>query len=357
METQHSGSKGKALVYDAVYDTVKRIGDQEPVVFQRDGRIVIASERGFGIVDYALPVVFREKQFWETRRPEDKLKEPAEQYSRPVNLRVESPGWNATLVGDDPELRYFQPLVRHPEGEGECLEDMTALVRAYRQLPSDGNVRLLAHSSAYHSHKWGYGGDGIDVVPEIGRVMPMERFLELVVGAEEAIFANIDRQFTALKGMDQFDLPSNDSIYGNQYNSGRINMPDGFVLTPNAFVSFIRKGSSPNFSEPNNPSWGKRARLRSDYPVQFRRPDSYQENPFRGTVIINSHKIDARDAKSYGVEQRRVLEETARELEQIEAPIRAMEPLLARLNGDHNEAFAKRLEGMRRMREPRPQTA
>lgn len=357
MENQNSGSNGKAHVYDAVFDAVKRISGQEPVVFQRDGRIVVASEGGFGIVDYSLPVVFREKQFWETRRPEDKLKDPAEQYSRPVNLRVESPGWNATLVGDDPELRYFQPLIRHPEGEGECLEDITALVRSYRQLPSDGNVRLLAHSSTYHSHKWGYGGDGIDVVPEIGRVMPMEKFLELVVGAEEAIFANMDRQFTALKEMDQFDLPHNENIYGNQYNSGRINVPDGFVLTPNAFVSFIRKGSSPNFGLGNEASWGKRARLESAHPVKFRRPDSYQENPFRGTVIINSHKIDAKDADSYLAEQRRILEETAGELGQIEVPIRSMEPLLAKLNAGHNEAFAKRLEGMRRMREPRIQTA
>jgi len=198
----------------AVIDTIRRISGEEPVIFQRDYRIMAASRAGFGMVDYGLPTNFRD---WEERERyrEDEPEPEARKYSEPIAFDVKSPGRDSTLVGESDELAYFQPLVMDPEGRGFTLGEMAKIAEIYSELPADGKVRMINHDSGYHSHKYGYAEDGMDVVPTVGRVMPLEKFLELVGNAEEANFESMGRTLESLKQKNYWDRPDSFDVYGN----------------------------------------------------------------------------------------------------------------------------------------------
>lgn len=329
---------GKSRIYQSVIDTVGRISGEEPVIFQRDGHVVVASTKGFGMIKYALPTEFTT---WEERASLGRgIPEPeARKYSRPVLLKVKAPGRTSELKGDDPELRYFQPLIMDPDGGGITLGGMEEIVKAHSQLPVDGNVRMVNHNSWYHSHKHGYVADGTSVAPTAGRVMSRDKFLELIEDTEDAIFADMEREFGRLKENDS-RVPESLRVYGEHGDRGSIVLPDAFVLTPNIFVSFIR-GGEPNMSRVSN-RWNRKTELATNPYVKFDLPDSCERDQFSMNVIINSQRISAKDARSYRAEQRRISEETSKELEKIEVTVQAMEPMIAKLNGLHNELFSER---------------
>ncbi len=340
-------SSSGSQVYSAVIDTVRRISGQEPVIFQRDGRVIATSSAGFGMVNYGLPTDFRDwegRQDWEKDKPEPE----ARKYSRPVTLEVASPGRSSTLQGSDSELRYFQPLIINPDGGGITLAEIGNVTKAYSELPADGQVRMVDHSSWYHSHKYGYAADGTSVAPTVGRVMPIDKFLELLGNTEDSIFANIEEQFGRLKGVDGRS-PESIRVYGDYCNFGSVHLPDAFVLTPNVFVSFLRNGT-PNMREKSN-NWSRNTELGTFPYVNFDLPDSFKTDPFGTAVTINSQRISARDAKSYRAEQGRILEETAKELEAVEATVKGIEPIIARLNAFHNELFSSNIDFSKRLRE------
>lgn len=323
-------------IYSAVIDTVRRISGEEPVIFQRDGRLIAASRNGYGIVNYGLPTDFTD---WE-RRSDYKKDEPepeARKYSFRVRVRAEDPGRSSNLAGDDDILRYFQPLIRNPDGCGITIEDMAILARDYSKLPADGRTRMVNHSSGYHSHKHGYAVDGIDVVPTLGRTISMEKYLELMERTEEDILERINTEFGEIRGS-KHRTPDAFDVYGDYCNSRLVVLPDAFVLTPNLFVSFLRPGKL-NTHKENVNHWDRSTEISTGPDVYFRLPGSYEESPFKMNVTINSRDIGGGDVETFRKEEEKIAQGTSRELLEIETTVGLMEPVLTRLNGLHNKLF------------------
>lgn len=313
MKTKRTKINSKNKIYGSVIDTIRRIGNEEPVIFQRDGGLVVASSAGFGIVNYGVSVDFS--------------------------------GWRK---GQKDEKKYFQPLIRNCDDRGPTIEEMAKAVKTYSKLSNDDNVRMVNHSSYYRSHKYGYGVDGVDVAPQTKKTIPLKKYLELMDETEEAIFKDTETQFGKLRERSE-KIPIAFDIYGNYLNKRIVSLPDAFVLTPNLFISFLRRGTINTREEEIN-HWDRNTELCTDHYVDFEEISGYKESPFDMNVTINSRNIRTIDTKSFKEEQKRIVKEIDRELSEVRTTVELMEPVLTRLNGLHNELFSENIKDRKELR-------
>jgi len=331
-------SSGMGYISSALINCVGDIGERDPVIFQRDRRLVVASCDVFGVMDVGLPTDFRR---WE-ERGEYRKNDPepaARKYSRPVGWTVKFPGMDSTLEGDEGDLMYFQPLVSDPNGFGVSIEDMNGLVGRCRKLIDDGNVRLLDHSSRYHSHKGGYACDGTDVVPVNGRVMPKDRFLKLIRREEEEFFNGMRDTVRISKGRNSYSS----RIYSNYDNIRNVALPDAFLLTPHIFASFIRRGL-PNFEDAGllttfGQRWERGSKLDTSPMVRFDLPCENSSSPFGMNVVLNPIFMRERNAEGFSKSRRFFKLFVERELDAIEGATHKIESTIGELNEIHNNLF------------------
>jgi len=315
---------------------------QEDPASQRDGCFYAVSSKGFGVAKYGLPTCFRD---WE-QRPEyekDRPEPPAREHSRGLDVRVSTPGRTRELIGDDPELKYVQPFVSDPDGIGTSIEGLAQAANEFRELPDNNMVYMLDHSSNYHSHKWGYGADGTDVAPSVGRVIPRENFFQLMNQCERGILAKIKARFEELG---EGRTPETMSVYGNDCNPGCVWLPDAFVLTPYTFMSFIRRGEPQTDRDYKN-NWTPNTHLFKGL-TSHGQMDGYEESPFGFQVRVNSMGIFGKDAETLVREQEKITEAVASELKEAVVSAEQVAPTIQKLNDRHNTLFEENISWRRK---------
>jgi len=344
MTNRESTSNESMPIYCSVIDTVRRISGEEPVIFQKDGGFYAVSSRGFGVANYGLPTCFRD---WE-QRPKYRKDEPeplARKHSQVLSVEVSSPGRTRNLVSDDPELKYVQPFVSDPDGSGTSIGELAQAAEEFRALQENDNVYMLNHFFGYHSHKYGYAADGVDVVPRFGRVMPREKFLELMAQCEGEILEKIKTTFEELG---EGRTPETSRVYGDDCNSGFVRLPDAFVLTPNTFMSFIRRGE-PHIDRDYRNNWTSETHL-SDQFISSGQMDGYKESPFGFYVRVNSKGIFGKDADTLRQEQERFTGDITDELREVAVSAKQVAPIIERLNGFHDTLFAENIAWSKSLR-------
>ena len=346
MADKSSLSNESMPIYCSVIDTVRRISGEEPVIFQRDGDFYAVSSRCFGVVDYGLSTSFMD---WE-ERPEWKKDEPeplTRKYSKALEVEVSTPGMTRDLVGDNPELMYIQPFVSDPDGVGPSIDELAQAAKEFRELPENRMVYMLNHFSGYHSHKYGYACDGIDVVPSVGRVMEKEKFLELMAQCERGILEKMKATFEEL-GRGDRRTPETIRVYGNDCNAGYVRLPDAFVLTSNTFMSFIRRGE-PHIDRDYRNNWTSGTNLYSSL-ISPEQMNGYEESPFGFYVRINSRDIFGKDANTLMEEQEKLTEDIKNDLREAAVSAKQVAPVIQKLNDLHNTLFAEGISWRKELR-------
>ncbi|MEK6861837.1 MAG: hypothetical protein AABY07_07770, partial [Nanoarchaeota archaeon] len=228
------------MVYavDITLKLMEGLSSSKPHLFQRDGSLFVVSQEGLGVVSFGLSTSqIREPRYGETQPPEilesrnailEWVKEDYQ--TRPRLLEGEEQHLKAIAFGPDSTQFYLKDIV---ETAGEL-----------SKIPDDGNIRLVSHDTRYHSHKYGYAADGIDVLVYAARVMNRERYLELLRKKEEIL-----KEIAGFSVEDKRDL-------SETYK--RLKFPDCVVLTPHIVVSFPRAGS-------RNGSWTSTTEFSIDY--------------------------------------------------------------------------------------------
>ncbi|MEK6913198.1 MAG: hypothetical protein AABW47_00820 [Nanoarchaeota archaeon] len=170
---------------DFVLNVMKKISTSNPILFQRDGALFIASKQGFGYVTPGLQTTPEEIQEWEKREQPREISE-----SKEAIFRVKEDG-EYSLKFIEGEEAHISPILLSPDGDLFTLNDLYSSVEKLSKLEDDGKIRLINHDSGYHSHKCGYACDGVDVWLSSARVMDRNTYLELMRQNEKSLLEKL----------------------------------------------------------------------------------------------------------------------------------------------------------------------
>lgn len=305
---------------DFVLKVMGEISSSKPVLFQRDGSLYVASEEGFGQVTYGLRTEPENIQPWERRGQSPEITESVD------GIKERSDGKLKFLDG---EQKYLKAIAFGPDYVSFSLEEITADAQKLAGLPDDGKVRMICHSTRYHSHKFGYGADGIDVNVEIARVMDRNRYLELIREKEDKLIQAIEQMGETRSRRD----------ISESYK--QIKIPDGVIVTPYMIISLPRRGRL--HSDTDRPdSWTLNTRLDGKEGFQehygsilhHRVPSTYNESPFKVSVTLNAHNLENVDAGD------KLLERIGAELNAVKSNIAIADSFVAKMNAAHNTGCA-----------------
>src|SRR3989338_9535913 len=147
------GGVNMLYAVDIIKDIMTKLSSSEPVLFQRDGYLYIASKEGFAQITKGL------------RTEPDERKKIEEQPNSSESKDV-IVGW----VDKDSRYRkpkfrkgeekYLKPILFGTDDDSFSLKEITKIAEELAKLPDDGQIRMVKHSSSYHSHKYGYASDG-----------------------------------------------------------------------------------------------------------------------------------------------------------------------------------------------------
>lgn len=170
------------MVYavDVVYDIMKEISFEEPVLFQRDGSLYIASNEGFGQVTYGLPIHPQKKESWE----------------KELDCILESEAIFEGYKSGEPKIAigeesYLKAIAFGSDDKALTLEGVILAARELSKLSNDEKIRMISHDTSYHSHKYGYAVDGVDVCITGARKIDKEKYLDFIRKNEESTFGQL----------------------------------------------------------------------------------------------------------------------------------------------------------------------
>jgi hypothetical protein len=279
------------------------------MAFQRDNRLHIVSEEAVAVISPGLPC----------------SPELSGSYGYPGTIKSH---WERhtkkkfPLITEDgkiiPEEKpYFDALARNPDGEGTSLKDFFAIRERFRELKDDGQIRMINHSSNYHSHKHGYAGDGVDVFTTGLRVMFREEYFDLLRRQEE-------------RARDKIGEKDHDGYAANS-------LPGVAIITPYALVSFPFPASLELDRRGN--AWSDETEFREGI-VEFPRNFSkFDESPYNFNIMLNGGRV--------GFSPENFEAEVSPTLERIANLKNACTPLVRKVidetNALHNEQFAEEI--------------
>lgn len=317
---------------DFVLGIMKSLSDDEfsdePVLFQRDGSLHIASEQGFGQVNYGL----------RTAPQEGNGEQPPEiTESTDAILGWEGEGRGTKPIVNQPERAYLTAIAYGPDRRSFTLDEMAKTARELRKLSDDGKIRMISHGSSYHSHKGGYGMDGTDVWVREARVMDRERYLGLLREREDAL----------LKEM-EFQLRSGRGNLSHRYT--QVKFPDCVILTPYMMVTLPRRGMLDSFGPEH---WTTRTQLGAIYPLSadilhHGEVNSFSESPFAVEVKLNAQNVGP--ISSDGKELVGIPETLAHELRAVTNNLDLANQFIAKMNALHDRLCAEDIEWSKEMR-------
>ncbi|MBU1198274.1 MAG: hypothetical protein KKF46_05135 [Nanoarchaeota archaeon] len=329
------------MVYavDFVLNVMKELSSTEPVLFQRDGLLYIASEQGFGQVTYGLRTRPEEIQSWENRGQSPEIAESEDAIHKWVGDK-----YNKKPDFKKGEKPYLKAICFGPDDNSFTLEEITKGAQELAKLKDDGKIRMVLHRSGYHSHKYGYAADGIDVWVQEARVMDRERYLEIIREKEDKIINRVEGIENVGERRD----------VGESYE--RLTFPDCVILTPNIMVGLPRSGRL-HLHRDELDSWIKSTRLSINYSgstkgsiLYHQDMDTYDESPFGVSVKLNAKVLNASDVKEFDSKRQYLIERISKELIAVNSNMALAEEYVARLNAIHNKICAPNIEWSKDLR-------
>ena len=309
---------------DFVVKVMGGISSSEPVLFQRDGWLYVASPEGFAQVNLGLPTRPETIQSWEKREQHPAITES-------IDALQERTDEGHKFIGE--EQKYFGAIAFGPDDYSFSLEEMMKTAQRLAALSNDGKIRMVSHGNGYRSHKYGYACDGIDVWVRDARVMDRSRYLGLVREKEDAIFQEVE----SLAGLNGEDLE-------RAYR--RIDFSDSVIMTPYLMVSMPRNGSLGRETE----SWTKEMRLGGDGSgnvLSYGRGstmNTYRESPYAVHVTLNTNRFSATEESELRSKSADTLGELALQLNAVNANMSLAQKIVDRGNAAHNKACAKNID-------------
>ncbi len=311
---------------DFVLNVVKKISSKEPVLFQRDGSLYVASADGFGKVGYGLRTAPEEIQPWEERRQSPEIVESQDAIKKWVG-----DSWYKKPKFLNGEQKYFKSIVFGSDSNSFSLEEITKIAQELAKLPDDGKIRMVLHGSNYHSHKYGYAADGIDVFIQQARVMGRDRYLELMRKKENKILQDME------------SLAETKDNVNDRYQ--RLTFPDCVILTPYMFVSLPRRGRL-DFHRHELDAWKQDTTLK----ISYSGSSTYDESPFAMHITLNAQYLKIKDAEKLIMTKDKVLEHISKELSAVKSNMELAEKFIARINEVHNKVSAKDIKWKKNLR-------
>ncbi|MBI2043988.1 hypothetical protein HYT24_01340, partial [Candidatus Pacearchaeota archaeon] len=306
-----------AYAIDFVLDVVSGLSSSKPVMFQRDGLFYVVSPQGFGRVSRGLATATEKIEAWQRREQKPEILESKDVIVRQTNDVSRPPLYRGG------EKSYLSAIAFDDDTNSFTLEDMAKTAKRLAELPDDGKIRMVSHATRYHSHKHGYGSDGIDVWVDAARVMDRERYLELLRLKEQETNEKMD----SLRGKDKRDL---DRAYPQD-----IRFADCVILTPYIMVNLPR---TRKLFLSDSTSWTQRTRFRREDMFSYCDVNTYEESPFKVNVTLNSQNSVTLDEASKATER------INRELGVVNSNVALANDVIGRLNNLHNELSAPHIQ-------------
>ncbi len=330
-----------AYAVDFVIDVMSRISSTKPVMFQRDGSLFVASEQGFGHVSYGLQTRSQKRDKYDKELPE--ILESEDLVIRTIQDKY---GGGRKRVMLKKEKQYVVPILFGPDDNRFTLEEMMKTAAALQKLPDDKRIRMISHGERYHSHKYGYACDGIDVWVDSGRVMDRERYLELVRMNETKLLEAI----SSLEKSEQGNIHAHTDFY-SEYN--RLKFPKCAIITPNVLVSFPRRGRLSGTSSGTSEWSSSQTHFNGNVIEYGEFEGAHRESPFNFYVTLNSQVFPpAKTADVIASKGEGTISQVRNELDTICAYV-AQEPnFIQTINAVHNKACVKEIEHFKKMFPP-----
>ena len=318
---------------DFVLNVMKGLSSSEPVLFQRDGTLFVVSQEGFGQVSYGLRTSPERIESWQKREQspeilesEDILQHSGDEVHKTKSFRKK----------DRP---YLEAICFGPDANLFTLEGLSETARKMAKLPDDKRIRMVSHDSNYHSHKYGYACDGIDVSVAAARVMNRDRYLELIRDRETKIIEAIESLGNAkIRGEVERAYQKSD-------------FPDCIIMTPYIMINLPRKGvldmhGSGQGSWNQRTSLGHNTRMSRGGILAYYEIDTSCESPFGVVIKLNAQTLEtARDCDEG-------LARIAKEVGIVNSNRSAAEDFISRLNEAHNnvepDAIRRRKERLKK---------
>ena len=314
-----------ASAVDFVLEFMKKISSSEPVLFQRDGALYVASAEGIGQVSFGLQTRPLELRAWETK-------------PQPPEI-LDSKDVTVTRSRDDgghhvrkKEIPYFKHIAFGPDTTSFTLEDITKAARELAQLPQDGKIRMVSHGSRHHSHKYSYGCDGIDVWVESARVIDSNRYLELIRKRE-------DNLVQAMADLAEYEDRRRIS---REYD--QLKIPACLIITPYLLVSLPRGGRL-HLHTHQPDSWTSHTPLeqKSGSILHYGDTDTYKESPFSLKISINAQNLEGKSYESVQASGHEAVTKIGQQLSAVDSVMPIAQDFITRMNSAHNTACAKNI--------------
>ncbi len=155
---------------DAAVEIV-RIFDRSPVnfsgifPFQRDDQLYLVGKEAVAVVDAQVSC----SGYW------------GGHWDRTLDEYISKPFEEKPWTDIDESEREIFALVSRSDGSVNSLGELFKMRKQVRDRDlDDGRVRMVLHGESYHSHKYGYANDGVDVSVTDSRVMRGDEYFDLV---------------------------------------------------------------------------------------------------------------------------------------------------------------------------------
>lgn len=320
----------------AVDIVTKTLGDlsKSPVhVFQRDGIFFAASREGFGFLTLGLPIY----DICASEARADNFAKEVFTNSADMLAPISKEDRARKFVSNDLAKRV-RPLLFGGDEMNFSLEGLAKTAEAFDALPEKEEVFLVGHSSGYHSHKYGYACDGIDVWLAAGRTMKKDKFFEFMRRREDAVVEELGKYPESTK---QAYAQS-----GCQHSGQRFRLPNLGVLTPSLLVHLPR----PAVIDHHNPDklWTSRtefsvSELSNDF-LDSNRVSYYQKSPFGISVVFNYLSADLTDPEKVSGTVLGYLDCQKANINALSMNLGSMREYIDRLNGVHNGVFKEEIK-------------
>jgi len=304
-----------AYVIDIVYNAMSKLSSEKPSLFQRDGMLYVVSKEGFGQVNYGLQAY---------ARPEERKHEP------------EAP---EILVSNDiltdkrlakKEEPHLKPICFGEDTRHFSLQNILQTGEALAKLPDDERVRIVSHGSRYHSHKYGYAADGVDVWLGAARVMDRENYLAMMRKKQDDVVEEMRQYKSHMENYRKTSSFARDSV--QEYKQKEV--PSGVIMTQHVLATFPQIGEL-NVYNANN-AWSKETSLESNL-IKRHPIDTSRESPFQLHTIVNGHHIVVDDAKQFAEKCGAFVGMLATQTSAINQVAPDIDAYITHLNAVHND--------------------
>lgn len=277
---------------DFVIATMRKLSSSEPVFFERDRMLYVASAQGFGQLSYrALNTTSSEDAF---------RKDLIDDYEYGEHLALKNS-----------EIPYFKLIVHGHNTASFTLGEMLTTAQALSALPDDQRIRIVSYGSSDHNFV------------QTARVMNREDYLASVRAKEEMVLTSLRHRGNCVQG---------DREFMRDFYRGQP-LLDGMIVTPYIKVSLPRVGT---FEREGLDAWVDRTIMNINYDLV----DTRQESPFTVHLSLNArrlHGTTVQDLQSAGDD---IVGKITQQMEAVTSSLSLAQPFLDKMNAVHNSVFA-----------------